>query len=242
MNVVKRLFLITIMVSAVFVIVISGVKITTAIQRGIRSEQEDMKEASLTGISQQDRKQIYTDLVEAGEKAKLDADKIHPTAPLHPNYRQDNAVKNLDMSNTLGNNYREEVRDKWGITEGQQRLIMGEQNTGVTIPIKQQSSTGITESLPGEMSRPGKQPGSTGITGSLSGEKSLPIKDPGSTGITESLPGAGSPTGEQPDAVEVTESRPGEGTSLLGVESPSEDEHSVERRQEIQDESLQYDE
>ncbi len=207
MNLIRKVFLITLMASAVFVIAISSARITTAIQRGVKSEQESMEEASLTGISQQDRKQIYTDLVEAGEKAKLDADKIHPTDPLHPNYKKDNAVKNLDMLDTLGNEYKTEVRDKWGITEGQQRLIIGEHNTGATIPIKQQSSTGITESLPDKGT-------------SLPGIESLPRK--------------------QPTSVGVTKSRPGEGSSLPGVESPSEEENSVEKRQAIQDESLEY--
>lgn len=122
----ERVFKLAVILCALFFMVISGTKTAGAIERGIRSEQESMKETTLSGITEEDRKQIYTDLVGAGERSQKEADEIHPTDPLHPDYEIDNATKNLDTAEELNRKYRGEVRDKWGITEGQQRLIMME--------------------------------------------------------------------------------------------------------------------
>jgi len=69
------------------------------------------------GLTEDQRRQIFKDIVAAENQAMLEADKIFPIDISDPNYKQDNLMKNIDKNNELMEKYKAQVRAKYEITE-----------------------------------------------------------------------------------------------------------------------------
>ena len=87
------------------------------------------KSEETTGLSEEQRRTIFKELVAAEDRADAEAEAIYPLDIFDPNYQEGTIEKYVALSNELLDKYRAEVRAKYGITEEQQSAIIVE---GVT--------------------------------------------------------------------------------------------------------------
>lgn len=71
-------------------------------------------------FSEDKRKQIYKEIVDAEKRAREDADKKFPT---YENYEVKNIEENRDLNIKLMSEYKQQVRDKYGISEDTETKI-----------------------------------------------------------------------------------------------------------------------
>lgn len=78
------------------------------------------------GLTEQQRRQFFKDLVAAEDRAQAEADRLFPIDdPLIPDY-ESNLNNNFDTFDRLADGYRLEVRDQYGVTQEQQYEISAE--------------------------------------------------------------------------------------------------------------------
>ena len=76
-----------------------------------------------TGLSEELRRAIFKELVAAEDRADAEAEAVYPVDIFDPNYEEDNVLRNITLSDELLDEYRAEVRAKYGITREQQSAI-----------------------------------------------------------------------------------------------------------------------
>ncbi|MBN2081452.1 hypothetical protein JW859_04500 [bacterium] len=69
------------------------------------------------GFSTEERKQIFTELVLAEDRAAKEAEELYPIDPLDPDFSQDNLMKNIDKEDELCKVYTSQVYEQYGIDE-----------------------------------------------------------------------------------------------------------------------------
>lgn len=67
------------------------------------------------GFTEDERKQIFKELVAAEDRSFAEADEIYPINVLDLNYKNENVDKNMEKSTELAQQYKEEVIQKYGI-------------------------------------------------------------------------------------------------------------------------------
>ena len=75
------------------------------------------------GFLEEERRQIFKELVAAEDRARIEADQIYPIDAFSPDYKRGNLVKNIDKERELSTKYKAQVRTKYGITEGVESRI-----------------------------------------------------------------------------------------------------------------------
>lgn len=78
------------------------------------------------GLSEEERKEIYTNLQSIEIKARQDADKAFPVDISKPDYKEDNIDKNAEKNSELLERYQADVRTEFKISEDTQREIISE--------------------------------------------------------------------------------------------------------------------
>lgn len=86
-----------------------------------RGESEDK-----FGFSEEERREIFKEIIFAERRATKEADKIYVVDISDPNYKQENIMKNIDKNRELMDKYKAEVRNKYGITEDTEWEIVSE--------------------------------------------------------------------------------------------------------------------
>jgi hypothetical protein len=86
-----------------------------------RGESEDK-----FGFSEEERREIFKEIIFAERRATKEADKIYVVDISDPNYKQENIMKNIDKNRELMDKYKAEVRNKYGITEDTEWEIVTE--------------------------------------------------------------------------------------------------------------------
>ncbi len=79
-----------------------------------------------TGLSEDQRRAIFKELMAAQYRADAEAEAIYPLDIFDPNWEEDNVEKNVDLYWELFEKYNAEVRAKYGITEDHADEIGGE--------------------------------------------------------------------------------------------------------------------
>ena len=82
-----------------------------------------------TGLSEELRRTVFKELVAAEDRADAEAETVYPVDIFDPDYEEGNVLMNITLSDELLDEYRAEVRAKYGITQEQQSAIVLE---GVT--------------------------------------------------------------------------------------------------------------
>jgi len=78
------------------------------------------------GFTEEQRRQIFKDIVAAEDRAEAEAERLYPMDVFNPNYKAENMDKHFEKSDELGELYRAQVQDKYGISEEIQKQISRE--------------------------------------------------------------------------------------------------------------------
>lgn len=78
------------------------------------------------GLSEAERKEIYTNLQSIEVKARQDADKAFPVDISKPDYKEENIDKNVEKNSELLEQYQAGVRAEFKISEDTQWEIISE--------------------------------------------------------------------------------------------------------------------
>ena len=75
------------------------------------------------GFTEEQRRQIFKELVAAEDRAEAEAERIYPMDVFDPNYKAENIDKHFEKSDELAEKYEAEVRAKYGISEEIEKQI-----------------------------------------------------------------------------------------------------------------------
>lgn len=78
------------------------------------------------GLTEEERRQFFKEIVAAEDRANSEAEKLYPTDITNPNYKQENLMKNIDKADKLMEKYRAEVRARYNLTQEQSSEITTE--------------------------------------------------------------------------------------------------------------------
>ncbi|MEX0652434.1 MAG: hypothetical protein WD509_01795 [Candidatus Paceibacterota bacterium] len=78
------------------------------------------------GFSEDERRQIFKEIVAAEDKARDEAEALYPIDISDPDYKQENLEKNFSKEQELADEYEAQVRVKYGITKEIQNAISTE--------------------------------------------------------------------------------------------------------------------
>jgi len=80
------------------------------------------KDETKLGLTEAQRRDLFKEIVAAEDRAQAEADRLYPTDISNPNW-ESNLKTNIDTYNMLADQYRAEVRQRYGITEEEQSQI-----------------------------------------------------------------------------------------------------------------------
>ena len=77
------------------------------------------------GLTEEERRQLFKELVAAEDRAMEEADNLYPIDPSYPDW-EENISRNVEKADELDDMYKAEIRARWGISEEEQLQIVVE--------------------------------------------------------------------------------------------------------------------
>ncbi len=96
----------------------SSYKISIQIKANLEGYlKQRVKSETKFGLTEKQRRGIFTQIVKAEDRAQAEADQRYPSNPSDPSYQDGNIEKNIDLERKLATKYRAQVFKKYGITK-----------------------------------------------------------------------------------------------------------------------------